>query len=285
MYNSIDPISARVVDTRATGAPNRQLRFSLELQNNTNDDLAFLSSRVGVIIESVGVAEGDLFRVHTAPARGCRISAGTSQPAEIVVPLTHESLSLIEQQRSGDVEVSFTVTVWIASVISGPEQILAALREHDVEVRFAGSGRSIPQSRWLKFLKSFGFDETLMLELPNRYFGRGHPVARQRWEQAVEHYRLGNWEEVLMTCRLMLEALAWEKTPQDSNRADMRLLRDYFDSSEKGNHLDAMTTAFSKFLHLGRHEQGGSEGVRIRQPDALLALSTAASLLRYVAEQ
>jgi hypothetical protein len=83
----------------------------------------------------------------------------------------------------------------------------------------------------------------------------------------------------------MLEALAWEKTAPERNRPDMKKLRAFFDPSEKGTHLDAMTTDFSNFLHLGRHEQSGNSGVAIRQPDALLALSVSAAILRYVSEQ
>ncbi len=192
---------------------------------------------------------------------------------------------MIEQHRSGDVEVSFTASVWIAAIRGESEQIIAAPREQYVEVRFADSSRrGIPQSRWLEFLRAFGFDETLLLELPNRYFGSGHPNARQRWEKAVDHYRRGDWEEVLLACRLMLEALAWEKTARGQKRPEMTQLRAFFDPSEKGNHLNEMTTAFSKFLHLGRHEQSGNPGVAIRQPDALLALSMAAGILRYIQE-
>lgn len=286
MYHHLDAIRARITDTRATGAPNRQLRFSAEIHNSTPEDLAFLSSSVRVQINNVEVADGDLLHVHTAPALGARVGAGSSQPAEIVVPITREALGMIEQHRIGDVEVSFAASVWIATVRGESEQIIAAPREQHIEVRFPdGSRRGIPQSRWLEFLRSFGFDETLLLELPNRYFGNGHPIARQRWEKAVDHYRRGDWEEVLLACRLMLEALAWEKTESGRNRPDMRQLRTFFDSSEKGTHLDTMTTAFSSFLHLGRHEQSGNPGVTIRQPDALLALSIAAGILRYISEQ
>lgn len=284
MYRSIDAISARIIDTRATGAPNRQIRFSAQLQNNTEESLAFISSSVRVLVQNVEVAEGDLLRVHTAPARGAWVGSGVTQPAELVVPLTREALSMIEQQRNTDVEVSFSASVWVA-VLRG--DALAAPREQHCEIRFAaGSGReAILQSKWLEMLKSWKFDETLVLELPYRVYGAGSSVALERWEKAVEHYRRGDWDEVLVACRRMLEARALEKTPSGASKPDMKRLRTFFDPSSKGEHLNTMTNAFSTFLHLGRHEQPSTEGIHIRQSDALLALSVAAAILRYTADQ
>jgi hypothetical protein len=204
--------------------------------------------------------------------------------ADFHVPLSREAISLIEDRRTGDVEYAISAYLMVAPVVGEETPVLGIPHGAVVVGRFGNSfGREkIPRSQWLELLQSMGWDETLLIELPYRLSGRAHPVATSRWEEAMQHYRQGDWEETLAACRKVFEMLAYEKTAEGSAQPDMRRLREWFEPSDKGNHLNEMLTAFGKFLHLARHQQSPTSGIRIGKDDAMLALTTTAALLRYL---
>jgi hypothetical protein len=152
-----------------------------------------------------------------------------------------------------------------------------------LEVRCGGAGHDgrMPQSRWLELLRTLGWDETVLIELPFNWRPHLHPLAFRRWEEGVEHFRAGAWEDTLVSCRRVLEMLALEHSPA-GEPARMKRMRQHFDESEKGDILDRLVMQLSSFCHLGRHEQPTSSGVRVTRADAMLALTTAGSVLRYL---
>lgn len=269
---------------RGEALPDRRIIFELELRNNTTNPLVVLKSDVRVSINNVQVADGDLLRVHFALVRPAILAPGEEHAsAEFNVPLSREALRMIEERRSGDVEYSIYASLRVAPVIEGEISTLGVPHGANLLARFGNGLRDrIPQSQWLELLLSMGWDETLVVELPYSLAGRSHPVALQRWEEAVEHYRLGDWEDTLAACRRVFEMLALEKTPEGVVRPDMRRLREWFDPSKKGDHLDDMLKSLADFLHLGRHQHALSSGIKIGRGDAMLALSMTAAVLRYV---
>lgn len=285
-YNN-SALTCIIHTVRAEAPPDRRLIFELELRNSTPNPLVVLRSDVRVAINNVQVADGDLLRVHFALVSPAILAPGQEHaPAEFNVPLSREALSLIEERRAGDVTYAIDAYLRVAPVIEGETSTLGVPRGANLIARFGNSfvRDRIPQSQWLELLRNMGWDETLMVELPYKRSGRPHPVALQRWEEAVEHYRSGDWEDTLAACRRVFEMLALEKSPEDSVHPDMRRLREWFDPSKKGDHLNEMLKKFADFLHLGRHQQAPISGIKIAREDAMLALSMTAAILRYVSK-
>lgn len=269
-------LEARVNEVRSSGAPDRRLIFDVELRNHTDERLVVLNSEVTVSLGDWRIAEGDLLRLHFALVASPVVDPGSGHlVGELSVPVTREALGFIEERRSGDVEYSISIYLRIAPI--GDDERIGLPRQVSLELR--KSRDRIPLSTWLSLLRAWGWDETTLIELPRGSTAHTHPVAVTRWEEAVEQYRAGNWEDVLGSCRKCLEALALEKTPGHPTKPDMKRLADYFDDPEKSKHLDPMLKELSGFLHLGRHQQVST---RITRRDALFALSMTASLLKYI---
>lgn len=269
-------------DVRAEGPPARRLICEMEMRNNTETPIVVLRSDVRVTLNNIEIARGDLLRVRFPLVRPAVVS-GAFVNASLEIPLTREGLAAVEERRAGDVEQRISAYLDVSPVVGESDAPTLGLPTGaNLEIRFGSIRDRIPQSRWLELLRTWGWDETLLIELPFRLAGRAHPVAVQRWEEAVEHYRSGKWDDTLTSCRRVIEMLAAEKTPDGAPRADLKRLREYFDSSQKGDILNLLLKQLSDFLHLGRHQQMLTAGIRVDREDAMLALSSTAAFLRYV---
>jgi hypothetical protein len=271
--------SLKVDRLRTHAPPARSLDFDVTVKSGLDETVVLLGSRVRVLLGNIEVAEGDLLYSHHAPARGSVIAGRDEFLATINVPLSREAIGLVEGQRVGDLEYVIDATLTLAPLHAGPPEVMGKPWPQLVESR---SGQRIAQSEWLRHLRHLGWDETTLFELPAGRGSYASPAAQKRWEEAVEHYRQGNWEETLVSCRKLFESLAVAKSDANADRADPRKLREYFDSTKKGDALNDMQKQFTEFLHMGRHDQTAGSGIRIDRDDALLALTISSGLLRYM---
>jgi hypothetical protein len=174
------------------------------------------------------------------------------------------------------------VSALLAPVIETDPETLGRPWLQPAVNRYSSSIRDvIPVSEWLKHLRSLGWDETLLFELPAGLPSQSYPPAQGRLEEAISHYRSGNWEETMISCRKVFEALAAAKTEGDQ-RPDLRKLREFFEPGEKGDITNEILHRFGKFLHLARHEHSTNAPVKISRSDALLSLEIASAFLRFV---
>ncbi len=280
MFNQFhNALSLQVNGFRTHGPPARSLDFEVSVKSRFEEPVVILGSRVRVLLGDFEVAEGDLLYSHHAPAKGSAIPAGGEFTATVKAPLSREAIDLVERQRVGDLEYSIDASLTLAPLHAGPPEAIGKPWLQYVESR----GRQrIAQSEWVKYLRQLGWDETTLFELPAGRASYASPAAQKRWDEAVEHYRRGNWEDTLVSCRKLFEALAAAKSDANADRPDPRKLREYFDTTDKGNTLNEMQKQFTQFLHLGRHDQMPQSGIQIDRKDALLALTISAGLLRYM---
>lgn len=201
----------------------------------------------------------------------------------IIVPLINEMIRWIEDHRNGEPKFFLYVEALLAPVIEKDEAVLGKPWLQPVEYRNSSSYRDkIPLSEWIKHLKSLGWDETQLIEVPGGLQSQAYPQAGRRFDEAIDHFRRGDWEETLAACRKAIEVLAAVKTPDGAAKPDMKRLRAYFEVGKKGDVLDKMLTEFGNFLHLGRHEQPMDKPVKITRADALASLTITSAFLRYV---
>lgn len=272
-------LALQVHEIRVHGPPARSLDFAVSVRSGIDETVIVLGSRVRILLNNIEVAEGDLLYSHHAPAKGSAIAGKGEFIATVKAPLSREAIDLVEGHRVGDLEYVIDASITLAPLYPGPPEVMGKPWLQPVETR---SARRIPQSEWLSHLRQLGWDETKLFELPAGKAAYSNPAAQKRWEEAVEHYRQGNWEETLGSCRKMFEALAAAKGEANSDRADPKKLRQYFDSTKKGEALNDMQKQFTDFLHLGRHDQTTGSGIQIERDDALLALTVSSGLLRYM---
>ncbi len=277
-------IGATVMEIRAVGPPRRRLLIQLEVRRACTEPLVLLRSDIRVSLQDLGVASGDLLTVRL-PLIGPAVLPGGGAPmiAVVEVPLGHDALAMVEARRTGDLEFAVSGELLVAPVVESGEGRLGVPEQARLEVRCGGWSREgrLPRSRWLELLGALGWDETLLIELPFSERPQLHPMALRRWQEGVEHFRAGDWDATLAACRRALEMLALEHTPE-GERVRMTRIRHHFDESARGEILDRLVMQLSAFCHLGRHERPAASGVRVTRADALLALTTAGSILRYL---
>lgn len=276
-------LTLQITGIRIYGPPARALEFEIQLFSNLSDRVVVLGSEVRVNLGDYEVARGDLLRAYSAPAKGAAFGRSNEMIGGIYVALTHETIEWIEARRVGDLGYSLNVSALVAPVIDQEPQTLGTPWLQPAENRFGSSLRDhIPLSEWLKYLTALGWDETQLFELPVGSPRQLFPAAQARFEEAVSHFRRGEWEETMSSCRKMMEALAAAKTEGGAVKPDTKKLRAFFEAGKKGDTLDSLLSEFGKLLHLARHEHPTDAPVKITRYDALLSLTLAGAFLRYV---
>jgi hypothetical protein len=284
-YSPHDLLIFRVHRIRVEGPTNpRKLVFDLEVTNRTTESLVVLGSSIEVTLNNINVGEGDFFHSHHALARGFVIGPSHEGSGHIDVPLSRETISYVEDARTGDVEYRIHGTVVVATLNLGPPETLGKPRESPVSRRLGDDIKNvIPRSEWVRYLAQMGWDETILFELRARTTAL-YPGVTKRWEEAVDQFRNHRWEDTLYACRKVFEAFAAIKTPDTEKKPNPLLLREFFEANDKGKHLDGSLRNFNEFLHLGRHEQLSTKGIQISREDALLALTITGGYFRYMSQ-
>jgi hypothetical protein len=208
--------------------------------------------------------------------------------ASIVIPLPALTLQQIEQRREGtDLTLRISSRVRACPLHAhGDTQVLGA----PFETRF-GDGHTgyfeytISQSDWIKALRGLGWSELELLELPSAKITASPHLARayKRFEEAQEFYRRGDWEETMINCRKVFEAIVKDTTGKDNLLEAGAAFQVLITEPEKAKSINEVVKSFAPFLHLARHEQ--IPPVPIKPKDAMLALHVTGSVLVYLAEK
>lgn len=267
--------------------PKRKLKLGCHVTNPASFNICILDSWIRVEAFNVVLAEGRIFQHLHTKVNPAIIQPGKEGLGYLHIELPAQVLQSLEGKRAGgDVTLAFYSQVLVSEV--SPAEHAAALKP-PYETQFDGKGGTggrveyhIPQSEWLKILKGLGWSELEILEIPSTQLRSSPLLARalERFEDAQQNYRNGDWEETMMNCRKSFEAIVRD----GSGELDMSKIHKVFVSilgeGEKTDRFDKLAQALGGFLHLGRHENPIHNS--IKRVDAELALLLTGAMLRYL---
>jgi hypothetical protein len=269
--------------------PNRRLELRCEIRNRTQNDICILNAWTRVdLLNDVNLAEGNLFYSTNNLVDPAAISAGQQGFGAIVIPLTDRVLAHIEQRRTGgDVSIRIYSRLLIAS-ISKTENI--SLLGVPYEAQFENKGSvsvdyTIPQSEWIKVLRALGWSELEAFEIPSAKLKATPGLQRSidRFTDAQECHRRGDWDEAMVNCRKAFEAIIKDTTREEDLAKAAQAFAAIIGNELKADKFNKMVIALGNFLHLARHEQ--LSPVQMKQPDSLLALHLTGAMLAYLGGQ
>lgn len=277
----------RVTQSHGEGPPMRRLVLTCAVTNESTAPICVLHAWIRV--ESLGglrLAEGSLFHMAHALAYPPVIAQGAEGTGIITIELPAPVLDSIEHRRSGgDLPLTISSRVLVAETRTDGEEVVF---RRPIQTLFE-AGRSgevlhtIPQSEWVKLLRSMAWSEMELLEFPTREIRSDARLARafKRLEDAQDCCRRGLWEEAVINCRKIFEAMVKDVGGEDSMERAMQVIQTLVSDVAKAQKVNEMVLSVSAFLQLARHEQ--LPVVTIGPEDAALALHASAALLRYLA--
>ncbi len=277
----------------ARGLPNRALILNCEISNPNKEAFYIADAWLAVLVGGgPQIAEGRLFHAEYDMVHPVMLLGGNANKVvgQITIPLSASALATIEAHRNaGDLLLRIDSRVLFSPALDGSPAGPVLTAPYDLAFSPNGSDNqikiSIPQSDWVKALSRLAWSEIELMELPADLFRSDPRLARsrERLKEAQSSLARGDWEGVLQDCRKAYEAAAMALTGEEDRQAALPKLKDHFGESVKAENLNAVASAFSRFLHLGRHEQ--SEPVTFDRADAILVLRITASLLDYLARK
>lgn len=278
------PIS--VLRIRTDPLPVRQLELSCEIANPMSFDIYILDAWLRIESPNgLKFAEGRLFHSIHSRAEPSILTAGQKISGAITFQLPSIVLQHIEERRAGgDVILRGSSQVWISQVY---EQNGIKLLGAPFETFFDSWNNSyfeytIPQSEWIKILKGLAWSELELLELPVTKM-RSNPIltrALQRFEDAQDCYRRGDWDESMVNCRKVFEAFIKDATGVDDLSIALQAFQALISEPKKANHINNIVKELTPFLHIARHEQ--QPPIPIKPADAQLALHLTGTILAYL---
>jgi hypothetical protein len=280
------PIS--VLDLHAERPPRRQLVLTCSVTNSASFDICILDAWVKVeALDGLKLAEGKLFQSMHNRVDPAIISPEKSGLGAFHIDLPAQVLQHIEERRAGgDVKLLFSSRVLISDVsVVNNAKILGVPSE--TAFGDVGSGRFeylIPQSEWIKVLKSLAWSELEVLEVPTSGLRSVPPLARalERFKDAQECYRRGDWEESMLNCRKAFEAIVQDAIGESDMSKAHQVFVSIIGEGEKANRFDRLARSLGEFLHLGRHEN--LPHISIKRADSELALLLTGALLTYLGQ-
>ena len=239
------------------------------------DDLALHTSRLPAVLR----------RSRAEPGQGFRI--------ELPVPLSVAWIREAEDKRCGRAPGDLRVTVDVDYRLLEEVDIARTQRLLPGPPAYAQLQDYFPISRdrWLQLLRSLGYDEFEVLEVPVRKL-RQHPEYKQAFsslQKAQQLFRDGSWPEVVLRARVAVEELAHIAAESDEKNT-AKVFQDAFKRIAPGDDNEARRSALGKIAH-GLHDlrHPTAHGRYMRQQmdrvDAELALNVAISLFRYFGER
>jgi hypothetical protein len=238
-----------------------------------------------VAMNGMGLAEGKIFQSMNNRADPALILPGKEGMGAFHIELSSESMHKIEQERGGS---DFKLTVYsrvLVSEVRLDSKIPTLMPPYETDFEIGNTARFehiIPQSEWIKLLRSLAWSELELFELPASSFRSSPTLARAfaRFEEAQQNFRNGLWEETLLNCRKAFEAVVFEHsdTPSMSKASQAFIL--ILGDGEKAERFNNIAKSLGEFLHLGRHET--KPNVSIKPADAELAIFLTGGLLRYL---
>jgi len=286
---SVGNLPIHIVDLIAERPPRRKLKLTCNVTNTTSCDICILDAWIDVMaIDSLKLAEGKLFQSMHNRVDPAIIEAGGKGLGAFHIELPARVLQNIEERRAGgDVKLLFFSRVLI-SEISIVDDVKTLGVPFETAFESDGNGRfeyMIPQSEWIKILKSLAWSELEIVEFPSSKVRSVPPLARalERFKDAQECYRRGDWEESMLNCRKAFEAIVQDATgANDMGQAD-QVFVSLIGDGEKADRFKKVAKSLGDFLHLGRHEN--LPNISIKRKDSELALLLTGALLTYLGQQ
>lgn len=282
MKQDLINIQLQFGDIKVKSAPQREIEFDIILTHSYSFNLIPVNSDVSLRLQGWDIVRGPYLEYSRKRVDPAVLPPGDPTFGHLRFPLQLEALRWVEEYRAGkDLEYELTPIIRAftqdpkTGELGGPFDCHAESRGN---TRISGR---IPQSDWVRYLNQLGFSESVLVELPLFANNARFPAARARFDEATDHLRRGEWDAAMASCRKMFEALAGAKGSDRSERPNPKLLREFFDSTDKGEALNALLESLTAFLHLARHEQGAESGIRITAADAHVAVVFSGELLRY----
>jgi hypothetical protein len=192
------------------------------------------------------------------------------------LPLTTQALVALEAARDGGPLALFMKLVAHPFVVSHHAgyapgiDLRPTVREYVVPV---------PRDQWLNALKTVGYGETLITELPLPQSGPATTSAgRERLVKAVSARNEGRYRNTVQDCRIALDSL---KTAGFGGRAPeevAQFLQKNARSLSPAERFSALQTAMQLFLSPAHHDGVADE--EFSREDADLVIAMTAALLR-----
>jgi hypothetical protein len=286
---NVGNLSVHIVDLIPEGSPRRKLVLNCRVTNPASCDICILDVWVDVIaINGLRLAAGRLFHSMHNRVDPAIIEAGGNGFGAFHIELPACVLQHIEERRAGgDVKLQFLSRVLICEVSKVDDVKILGVPfettfESDSTDRFE---YKIPESDWIKILKSLAWSELEIVELPSSKLRSVPALARalKRFEDAQECYRQGDWEETMLNCRKAFEAIVQDATGTDDMSRANQAFVSLIGEGEKAHRLTKVAKSLDDFLHLGRHEN--LPNISIKRGDSQLALQLTGALLTYLGQQ
>jgi len=237
------------------------------------------------------------YEIKKYPFVGCgeveyqwgQFSVGQKNDWTVTLVLNPHALTAIEEMRKkGDLFLIVQFFCMASNIKDNTSPIGNLERASVYAESHSGhySSFEVAQSKWIKTLKSLGYGDYFLMEIPLEGVPgkRGMQKAVEHLKAAWEHFEQGNDDETLGSCFKAFEYLA--KKSKSGERPDQNAFEKMLANvreGEKRKRLTMLMRELCNYLTLGRHEPG-TEGVIIEERDSAYALIVSQATLNYLAK-
>lgn len=284
----IPGLPVEIIRHYAEPPPQRKLVLTCNVTNSASFDICILDTWIRVeALNGLLLTEGKIFQAMHNRVDPAIIPAGKQGLGAFHIELPTQVIHHIEQRRAGgDVQFKLSSRVIVSEVAASND--LATLKP-PYETQFGNTGSVyldylIPQSEWVKLLKGLAWSELEILELPTGKLRTVPQLARalERFTDAQQNYRNGDWEETMLNCRKAFEAIVQDVTGEFNMSKAHQVYVSLLGEGEKTERFDKLAKHLGDFLHLGRHEN--PIHISIKRADAELSLILTGALLTYLSQ-
>ncbi len=190
------------------------------------------------------------------------------------INLNSQQLSLIEDIRRGD-DLFFKILILGEAL--GNSGSWSARDELLIKVN---------QREWIDALKQMNYGEFLLFEipLPKDAVHEEIKAAIDLLKQAQNHYLLGNYEDVVSTCRKAIESFNHGRNETEKLSEAVNIYSTNKRNMSKKQRALFIREALRHFTHLAHHVSDTGEAVSFTRNEAGLALGMTAALLSFSLE-
>ncbi len=273
----IPHLPVRILDYYAEAPPKRKLELRCSVTNPGTVPICIMDAWVTVgTMNGMVLADGKIFQSLNNRADLAMILPGKEGMGAFHIDLSSEAMHKIEQARGGS---DFKLTVYsrvLVSEVDLANKVPTLMPPYETDFEIGSTARFeyiIPQSEWIKVLRSLAWSELELFELPAGRFRSSPTLSRafERFEEAQQNFRNGLWEETMLNCRKAFEAVVFEHSGKPSMGKANQAFISILGNGEKTERFNDIAKSLGDFLHLGRHETKPT--VSIKPADAELAFS------------
>jgi hypothetical protein len=276
-------LSTTITGCQASGLPLRRLDLQCKIQNDSKFSICILDTWISVMTKNgLTIAEGKILTMYHALADLAIIKPGQFGHGVITIHLPAIVLRCLEEHRSGgDIDLSIHSRV-LACEVRQKDRVVILGQPRETRLGHDSLDYHIPQSEWVKHLKMLAWSEIELIELPARTPQAKPNLIRalERYNDALDCYRRGMWDETLLNCRKSFEALIKVTGGSDDMARASEAVNSLVSDGQKAKIINEIIRSLADFLHLGRHEQ--LHDLKIVRCDALLSLHLTGALLEYL---